>query len=93
MEGSEQDLRYKMCKIDDGVDDVAAVLCNPALLEPHLKTSIDHEEEFGGEFFVEVFLCLEDRSLSFDHRLQGTEPLGANAELAKKDVIHDGEHF
>ena len=82
-----------MCKIDDGVVDVAAVLCNPALLEPHLKTSIDREEEFGGEFFVDVLLCLEDRSLSFDHRLQGAETLGADAELAKKDVICDGEHF
>ena len=84
MEGSEKDLRYQMCKVDDGVVDVAAVLCNPALLEPHLKMSIDHKEEFGGKFFVEVFLCLEDRSLSFDHCLQGTETLGADAELAKK---------
>ncbi len=84
MEGSEKDLRYQMCEVDDGVIDVVAVLCNPALLEPHLKTSIDREEEFGGEFFVEVFLCLKDRSLSFNHCLQGTETLGTNAELAKK---------
>ena len=61
MEGSEKDLRYQMCKIDDGVVDVAAVPCNPALLEPHLKTSIDREEEFGGEFFIKVFLGIEDR--------------------------------
>ena len=93
MEGSEKDLRYQMCKIDDGVVNVAAVLCNPALLEPHLKMSIDPQEEFGGEFFVEVFLCLEDRSLSFDHRLQGAETLGADAKLAKKDIIRNGAHF
>jgi hypothetical protein len=82
-----------MCKIDDGVVDVAAVLCNPALLEPHLKISIHREEEFGGELFVKVFLCLEDQSLSFDHRLQDAETLGANAELTKKDVIRNGKHF
>ncbi len=84
MEGSEKDLRYQMCEINDGVINVAAVLCNLALLEPHLKTSIDHKEEFGSEFFVEVFLCLEDRSLSFNHHLQGAETFGADSELAKK---------
>ena len=48
-----------MCKIDDGVVNVAAILCNPALLEPHLKTSIDREEEFGSKIFIKVFLCIE----------------------------------
>ena len=93
MEGSKKDLRYQICKIDDGVVNIAAVLCNPVLLEPHLKTSIDREEEFGGEFFDMVFLCLEDQSSSFAHCLQGAETLRAAAELAKKDVIRDGEHF
>ena len=93
VEGSEKDLGYQMCKVDDGVVDVAADPRDPALFEPHLKTGVDREEEFGGEFFVEVLFGLEDWSLAFDHRLQGAKTLGADAELAKKDVICYGKHF
>ena len=93
VERSEKDLGYQVCKIDRGVVDVAVVPRDPALFEPHLKTSVNCEEEFGGEFFVEGLFGFEYRSLAFNHRLQGAKTLGADAELAKEDVICDGKHF
>jgi hypothetical protein len=53
-----------VAEVDDQVIDFVVICCGLAFVQPDLESFIDRKKEFGREFFVKAFLCLENGLLS-----------------------------
>jgi hypothetical protein len=92
LEASEKNLRDDWAEIDCIVVDFIAISSRAALAEPNLEALIDGEKKLQVELFVGNLACSESCSVGFHHRLEGTEALGSDTELSKKNVICNCEH-
>ncbi len=64
-----------------------------AIIQPDLVSRVDREEEFGWDFFVQAFFCLENRLVLVHHVCEGFEALDSNAEFTKKATGGNREHM
>ncbi len=92
MERSKQNLQDDGHEVDGVVVHLVAIFSIPTLLELNLEAQIDGKKELGVELFIKALTCFESRSVAVNHRLEGAEALGADAEFPKENVVGDSEH-
>ncbi len=82
VERAENDLVDERSEINNRVVDFVAKLCWFAIIEPDLESCVNHKEEFGREFFVEVFFCFEDGLVAVYHVRENLEVGGPQEKMS-----------